>query len=62
MAGDPMIDEIMEGDHVVVVEDARTDPRTNKTLSPSCKTAPSSMPLVLAGHSAGSMASVPMVT
>ena len=27
----------MEGDHVVVVEDARTDPRTNQKFAHSCK-------------------------
>lgn len=32
IAGDPMIQEIMSADHVVVVEDARTDPRTNKDI------------------------------
>lgn len=30
--GDPMLAEIMAADHVVVVEDARTDPRTNKQV------------------------------
>lgn len=30
--GDPMIQEIVTSDHVVVVEDARTDPRTNKDI------------------------------
>jgi diguanylate cyclase (GGDEF)-like protein/PAS domain S-box-containing protein len=32
IAGDAMVDEIMHADHVVVVEDARTDPRTNKAM------------------------------
>jgi diguanylate cyclase (GGDEF)-like protein/PAS domain S-box-containing protein len=32
IAGDAMIEEIMSADHVVVVEDARTDPRTNKEM------------------------------
>jgi len=32
IAGDPMLEEIMAADHVVVVEDARTDPRTNKQI------------------------------
>ena len=32
IAGDPMVQEIMTADHVVVVEDARTDPRTNKAI------------------------------
>lgn len=32
IAGDPMLQEIMTADHVVVVEDARTDPRTNKDI------------------------------
>lgn len=32
IAGDPMLQEIMTTDHVVVVEDARTDPRTNKEI------------------------------
>ncbi|MFZ6819933.1 sensor domain-containing phosphodiesterase [Undibacterium sp. Ji22W] len=30
--GDAMIEEILETDHIVVVEDARTDPRTNKEM------------------------------
>jgi len=32
IAGDTMLQEIMGADHVVVVEDARTDPRTNKEM------------------------------
>ncbi len=32
IAGDPMIEEIMTVDHVVVVLDARIDPRTNKKI------------------------------
>jgi signal transduction histidine kinase len=32
VAGDPMLAEIFSGDGPVVVEDARTDPRTNKAL------------------------------
>lgn len=32
MADDPMLQEIMSADRVVVVEDARTDPRTNKEV------------------------------
>ncbi len=32
IAGDPMVQEIMAADHVVVVVDARTDPRTNKAI------------------------------
>lgn len=32
VAGDPMMAEILAGNHVVVVEDARTDPRTNKAI------------------------------
>lgn len=30
--GDRMLEEVMEGDHIVVVDDARTDPRTNKDI------------------------------
>jgi len=30
VTGDPMVEEILTAHHVVVVEDARTDPRTNK--------------------------------
>jgi len=30
--GDPMVQEILTADHVVVVDDARTDPRTNKAI------------------------------
>ena len=32
IAGDSMVQEIMAADHVVVVEDARIDPRTNKDI------------------------------
>jgi PAS domain S-box-containing protein len=32
LAGDPMLEEIVAADHVVVVEDARTDPRTDKAM------------------------------
>lgn len=32
IAGDAMLEEIMSADHIVVVEDARTDPRTNKAI------------------------------
>jgi diguanylate cyclase (GGDEF)-like protein/PAS domain S-box-containing protein len=32
IAGDAMLQEIMDADHVVVVVDARTDPRTNKEM------------------------------
>ena len=32
VAGDEMMAEILRGSHAVVVEDARTDPRTNKAL------------------------------
>lgn len=30
--GDAMIEEILQTDHIVIVEDARTDPRTNKEM------------------------------
>jgi diguanylate cyclase (GGDEF)-like protein/PAS domain S-box-containing protein len=32
IAGDRMLEEILSSDHVVVVDDARTDPRTNKDV------------------------------
>lgn len=32
IAGDTMVQEIMAADHVVIVEDARIDPRTNKEI------------------------------
>lgn len=32
IAGDRMLEEILAADHVVVVQDARTDPRTNKEV------------------------------
>lgn len=32
LAGDPMLEELLKADHVVVVLDARTDPRTNKKV------------------------------
>src|SRR6187455_3330189 len=32
IAGDPMLEEIVKGEGIVVVEDARTDPRTNKEV------------------------------
>ena len=32
VTGDPMMEELAEGTHIVVVEDALTDPRTNKEI------------------------------
>ncbi len=32
ISGDAMIAELLEGDHVVVIDDAQTDPRTNKKI------------------------------
>ncbi|NQU66967.1 MAG: GAF domain-containing protein [Candidatus Marinimicrobia bacterium] len=32
VAGDPFLEEIVQGTHIVLVEDGRTDPRTNKVI------------------------------
>ncbi len=54
--GDPMIEEIMQGDHVVIVEDARTDPRTNKEVVALIENRTIiNVPLVLVGRSIGSI-------
>lgn len=56
IAGDPMIEEIMQGDHVVIVEDARTDPRTNKEMVALIQNRTIiNVPLVLVGRSIGSL-------
>ncbi len=56
IAGDAMLQEIASTDHVVVVEDARTDPRTNKHLvaQTQCRTI-LNVPLVLAEQRLGTL-------
>lgn len=56
IAGDPMLDEIMTADHVVVVDDARTDPRTNKDIVAQLNNRTIiNVPLVLAEQRLGSL-------
>lgn len=54
--GDAMLKEIMSADHVVVVEDARTDPRTNKAMVALLQNRTIvNVPLVLAEQRLGSL-------
>lgn len=56
IAGDSMLEEIMTADHVVVVEDARTDPRTNKTIVAELKNRTIvNVPLILAEQRLGAV-------
>ena len=56
IAGDPMIQEIMTADHVVVVQDARTDPRTNKDIVAQLQNRTIiNVPLTLAEHRLGAL-------
>lgn len=55
IAGDSMLQEIMAADHVVVVEDARTDPRTNKEIVAQLQNRTIiNVPLILAEQRLGS--------
>lgn len=56
IAGDPMIEEIMDANHVVIVEDARTDPRTNKEMVALLHNRTIiNVPLILADQKLGSL-------
>lgn len=56
IAGDSMLEEIMTANHVVVVEDARTDPRTNKQLVAQLQNRTIiNVPLILADQRLGSL-------
>lgn len=56
IAGDPMLEEIMVADHVVVVVDARTDPRTNKEVVAALEVRTIvNVPLLLAGTRLGTV-------
>lgn len=56
IAGDPMLAEILTADHVVVVVDARTDPRTNKDIVAQLNNRTIiNVPLVLAEQRLGSL-------
>jgi len=56
VAGDPMLEEIVAGTDVVVVEDARTDPRTNKEIVEALGNRTLvNVPIVLAGRTLGSL-------
>lgn len=56
IAGDRMLEEIMTADHVVVVEDARTDARTNKAIVAQLQNRTViNIPLVLAGQRLGAI-------
>lgn len=54
IAGDPMLEEIAAAEHIVVVEDARTDPRTNKEIVAALQNRTIiNVPLLLAGNRVG---------
>ncbi|MBI3711933.1 MAG: EAL domain-containing protein [Burkholderiales bacterium] len=54
--GDRMLEEVMEGDHIVVVDDARTDPRTNKDIVAVVQNRTIiNIPLILAQQKLGAM-------
>ncbi len=54
IAGDPMLEEIAAAKELVVVEDARTDPRTNKAIVEKLGNRTIvNMPIVLAGKNLG---------
>lgn len=54
IAGDRMLEEILAADHVVVVDDARTDPRTNKAVVAQLDNRTIvNVPLLLAGERLG---------
>lgn len=56
IAGDLMAQEIMEAEHVVIVEDARTDPRTNKEIVALINNRTIvNVPLLLAEHRLGAL-------
>ena len=56
IAGDAMLEELMTADHVVVVEDARTDPRTNKAIVAQLHNRTIvNLPLLLADHRLGAI-------
>lgn len=56
IAGDAMLEELMTADHVVVVEDARTDPRTNKAIVAQLQNRTIiNMPLILADQHLGAI-------
>jgi PAS domain S-box-containing protein len=56
ISGDPMMEELAEGTHIVVVEDAPTDPRTNKqVVAVGHNRTIVNVPLVLAGEILGTM-------
>ena len=56
IAGDAMLEELMTADHAVVVEDARTDPRTNKAIVAQLQNRTIiNMPLLLADQRIGAI-------
>lgn len=56
VAGDPMLEEIVAGTNVVVVEDARTDPRTNKEIVQALGNRTIvNVPIILAGRTLGAL-------
>jgi PAS domain S-box-containing protein len=56
VAGDPMLEEIVAGTKVVVVEDARTDPRTNKKIVQALGNRTIvNVPIILAGRTLGAL-------
>jgi PAS domain S-box-containing protein len=56
IAGDAMLEEIVSANHLVLVEDARTDPRTNKDIVAKMQNRTiMNMPIVLAGKRIGAV-------
>lgn len=56
IAGDPMMEELAECSHIVVVEDALIDPRTNKEIVSAIQARTLvNVPLVLAGRLVGTL-------
>ncbi len=54
--GDRMLEEVMQGDHIVVVDDARIDPRTNKEIVAVVQNRTIiNVPLILAQQKLGSL-------
>lgn len=54
--GDRMLEEIMQADHIVIVEDARIDPRTNKEIVAQVQNRTIiNVPLTLAGQRLGAV-------
>lgn len=56
VAGDPMLEEIVAGTDVVVIDDARTDPRTNKEIVQALGNRTIvNVPVILSGRTLGAL-------